>query len=284
MHSLLQFAAMSLKRKAGAEGDGDGLESHVECPICMACPILPPIRQCPNGHTLCDGCSEKVDACPTCRAQPVNIRNRAAESMLAGVKVRCPYAPHCTFKPLYGEVAKHQEECQHRPIKCPALNCCDLGAMAMDPPAIVQHLVDKHRATRATIRKQKADEVEAVMIFENPLGLGVANWDPVLITAFSEEFIIQFQASQTGDRSSYAVCLQHVTGSLTKFHYEVSVTGYSRTLLFRSPTRSLRDPPDVVFGSQNCLRVERHLAHFMSDKDKQELKLQFKFLIRRAAF
>ena len=46
------------------------LLSELTCPVCLNGPLLPPVRQCPHGHLLCDACA-KMPACakcPTCRA------------------------------------------------------------------------------------------------------------------------------------------------------------------------------------------------------------------------
>ena len=52
---------------------------QLECPVCIST-MIPPIRQCQNGHTICDTCSKSVDKCVICRidGRPT-IRNLALE-------------------------------------------------------------------------------------------------------------------------------------------------------------------------------------------------------------
>jgi hypothetical protein len=48
----------------------ESIAACLECPVCFENPMLPPIRQCENGHVLCDSCSSRCSECPQCRARP----------------------------------------------------------------------------------------------------------------------------------------------------------------------------------------------------------------------
>lgn len=52
----------------------------LECPVCFDC-MMPPVYQCREGHALCSSCLLKVKTCPTCRANPVDVRCRVLDRL-----------------------------------------------------------------------------------------------------------------------------------------------------------------------------------------------------------
>lgn len=72
------------------------LLEQLSCPVCLCSPLLPPARQCPNGHLLCDACSKQPACakCPTCRSAPTNIRCLALEKVAGAEGMSAP-CPHC---------------------------------------------------------------------------------------------------------------------------------------------------------------------------------------------
>ena len=63
------------KTQQQSDSDEELWRQEMECPVCF-CTQFSPVRQCPNGHTLCDDCSKHsaCKKCPTCRAAPTSIR------------------------------------------------------------------------------------------------------------------------------------------------------------------------------------------------------------------
>lgn len=63
----------------------------LECPICCDY-YTPPIRLCPNGHSICATCSNNSRCCPLCRAQlSHSSRNLVLESILEQISVPCKF-------------------------------------------------------------------------------------------------------------------------------------------------------------------------------------------------
>ena len=119
--------------------------SKLECPICYNI-MLPPIRQCSEGHTLCDTCCQKImnqnanrKVCPTCRATMANpvARARALEDWAAGanVKVKCDMAS-CALTFPYAKFDEHKQCCAGRTVVCPLKRCSWRG----EPGKLVDHL------------------------------------------------------------------------------------------------------------------------------------------------
>ena len=138
---------------SGASSSSAAVDSHaalrslLECTVCYSV-MMPPIRQCDDGHNFCDRCSNKLMTtphdsarkCPICRiklrnpvARARNLERWAAES---GIEVVCEFAPCC--EPYqYGQHAEHKIRCLGQTIGCP-LRCCSWRG---EPSALAKHLV-----------------------------------------------------------------------------------------------------------------------------------------------
>lgn len=131
------------KRQKTSEDSNTGLMAQLECPICFVKPMMPPIRQCSNGHVLCDSCSRtpQCASCPQCRSHPTNIRCLALEKSVEGLEFECEHAKlGCDAVVPYNELANHLSTCRFRPFKCMYCN----ETLEMDHLKIVQHFVGKH--------------------------------------------------------------------------------------------------------------------------------------------
>ena len=69
------------------ESSIDELMNTLECPICLDTADKPPIFQCPEGHLICESCSQHLDACPQCSHALMNSRNRTAEELASKLEV-----------------------------------------------------------------------------------------------------------------------------------------------------------------------------------------------------
>merc|ERR1719498_710169 len=110
--------------------------------------MFPPIRQCPNGHVLCDSCSKKPQCrvCPQCRAHPTSIRCLALEKAAESLVLCCPFAESgCEKRCPYLEVEKHIEKCDFKPFKCPARygGSCDVR-LPVESSAMFNHFTTAH--------------------------------------------------------------------------------------------------------------------------------------------
>jgi E3 ubiquitin-protein ligase SIAH1 len=95
------------------------LLSDLECPVCMEY-MVPPIKFCMNGHNICSKCREKVQHCPTCRAEFADIRNVALENIIRRQKYPCANRKGgCRELFSIEHIAKHQALCVYGKIKCP---------------------------------------------------------------------------------------------------------------------------------------------------------------------
>jgi hypothetical protein len=104
----------------------EALLSDLECPVCREY-MVPPINLCTNGHNICSKCRQKVQCCPTCRAEFSSIRNVALESIARRLKYPCANRQTgCLDLFSIEHIAEHQAVCAYGPIECP-LNKVNVG-------------------------------------------------------------------------------------------------------------------------------------------------------------
>ncbi|KAH0858461.1 hypothetical protein HID58_086722, partial [Brassica napus] len=81
----------------------------LDCPICTE-PLIAPIFQCDNGHTVCSICCPKLrNKCPFC-ALPIGVKRcRAMEKVFESISIPCSVLG-CTKNVCYGELSAHEKE------------------------------------------------------------------------------------------------------------------------------------------------------------------------------
>lgn len=283
----------------------DDLRSHLECPICMDGPILPPIHQCPKGHVLCQPCSVKVTRCPSCKSTPVNIRNLALESVFGEIEVSCPNAPQCDVTRKYSDIMDHAKSCDFRPVKCPW--CYEM--LLMKPADIFQHMQEQHHAKQVFSKCEGDNSAVAQWCVTNADGATHEVWETgnALIEAFGCYFLAHFEAvnprkigaddeSDSDDDPDtscetnwlhYSAYLRFLgpDSQAKQFIYEVSAKQSDpyRVFSFSSVPVCIRSD-DVKY--EDCLTLKRSVAHALSGKEYDDecgLKLDLTFIVRNRA-
>ena len=271
-----------LKRKAESLDD-ESDASMLECPICLEAPILPPIRQCGEGHVLCDSCSKQVSACPSCRGTPVNIRNRMAEQMAEKFVFCCRYAPRCAARVKYKELAEHVKNCEFALFACPFMGCDRCG---LDMESVIHHMRDSHAAVDIpTTSVAGSLAATAKFYFTNPEGLQKKAFRPSIITALGERFLI-FPAALSSDPNGYMIAVQFV-GPRSRsflFQYEVHVKSGRRAMSFSNYTRPVTSRCIEMFNTMDCFYVERGFAHFLSNAEGDQCGLNLTFDIKVSCY
>ena len=120
------------------------LMKELECPVCLEIPETTPIFQCSKGHIHCNVCRPRLNECPICRSSiPKYNRNLMAEKIHEKLLQSCrhPNCPvrkvnikehedqcsmalvecsHCQNNVTIRELARHENNCEHRPSKRPS--------------------------------------------------------------------------------------------------------------------------------------------------------------------
>lgn len=277
-----------LKRKVLEEEDG---ERHLECPVCMDWPMVPPIRQCANGHTLCDACARSISQCPSCRTTPVNIRNLGMERLAAQFMVPCRHAPRCEQTVAYGQLLEHLALCDWRPTCCPAFNnpCAEEVRLPMHSQDLLSHLRQQHGLDAPVEMEVKGCEAKANWRVTNENGWRHHRWDGPLLHAFDSYFAGRFLAGVCDSSRCYSAWLQCLLpeGLCRRFRYVASVAACDRVYSFSGPVLSVAKPADEIAKAADCLRLPRWLAHRLSVNPEGstvlDLTIQITILCQSAA-
>ncbi|XP_034251040.1 E3 ubiquitin-protein ligase SIAH2-like [Thrips palmi] len=145
-------------KRAKLEHDGHGVEERVEAPQGVAlsaseglvalaqleCPVCvdtmeSPVRQCVNGHCVCNACRTRVSSCPLCRG-PLSFSTHAALDLLARtLRLRCVHE-QCTASIKVPDRETHLLECQFNVGPCPLQPCPWTGPFQRVPG----HCLEQH--------------------------------------------------------------------------------------------------------------------------------------------
>ncbi|CAB3368017.1 Hypothetical predicted protein [Cloeon dipterum] len=122
--------------------DPNNLLELLECPVCMNY-ILPPIKQCQNGHLFCQPCGNKMKQCPICRIIITNNRNRAMETVARSIDFPCKFRHFgCKKKVKYDEKLQHDKSCAFNPCYPCVVAKCNWRGPCHDVP---HHFESQHK-------------------------------------------------------------------------------------------------------------------------------------------
>ena len=103
----------------------------LECPICFHFPRNGQLYRCSNGHVVCNDCFSSFQErqgrvlCPTCRDGNLThdaLVKQIADTLFTGLSLRCKhYTCGCDRKYPWQFLPRHEQECQFRKSRCPAL-------------------------------------------------------------------------------------------------------------------------------------------------------------------
>jgi hypothetical protein len=111
-----------------------------ECPICMTLATSGPIKQCKNGHHICDTCASRLDKCPSCK-EKIDIRNLQLENLRDATPFPCQNVDNgCKVELKLKYLKNHQDQCQHGLLPCVLDGCKE----KMPLKDLIFHLNIKH--------------------------------------------------------------------------------------------------------------------------------------------
>lgn len=274
------ISSQESKRQKGDDTSNE-LLSLLECPVCMLSPMLPPIRQCPNGHVLCDSCSATPAcyACPQCRQHPMTIRNLVLEQLAKGLDVKCNNAAlGCEAIVKYSDIRKHMAECEFQPFRCPW--CPSFGPacqsmLRMDVDEIVQHFIDTH--TWSGRWKEISDRADdgwmATRLFPSCLRRKRKSF--CFVVADGVRFIFQVFAKD-GMIFHVVQCLETKANSSTH-RFELSFEGGGMSAKWTSHGRSVSENTETMIAEGECFIIPEALARKFAGKG-QKYMVTIRFL------
>jgi len=234
---------------------GEILLSDLECPVCMEY-MVPPIKLCMNGHNICSKCIERVQCCPTCRAEFSKIRNVALENIATRQKYPCANRQSgCLELFSIEHIAKHHSGCVYGKIKCPLhlLNECSWNGLKND-------------------LKEHAKAAHTGFLLKGSTFLSSYLSTAVSIVPYHDELFTYHKKKKDG-RYYCAVQLIGTSSEASKYKCEFTLRAangieqISNTFLVRGYSEDW----ETIFNSGKCLRLDEDTAeHFV---EGNQLKL-----------
>ena len=115
-------------------------EEELRCPVCLGT-VVNAVVCTTCDHHFCEGHSNQLKKCPTCRSEPLRIvPNPTLRKLADRVRVKCHF---CVDEKPRGELALHEANCQRRPRQCGAAGC---EFSTCDVKAGLTHLATAHEA------------------------------------------------------------------------------------------------------------------------------------------
>ncbi|XP_050670826.1 probable E3 ubiquitin-protein ligase sinah [Leptidea sinapis] len=248
-----------------------------ECPVCLNAMTVP-IYQCTTGHSLCNGCTQKLSPpnCPICRQLITHMRNWALEEMIEKVAT-CPNkAEGCTYVVANENIENHLKECMFRDIYCPLrkLNTCSWkGKFHIKSKFnIVEHCKQKHPEN---IKENANSEFNLNHVSIN------AHLKQIFVMSMNKRvFIVSFDINPVNKMAFWAVQLIGTKKQAVDCTYEIQLTSMQtekRMVTFKDHCFNDTMDDSEIYGLAKCPVMPLDmLSHFMKDNKlcfRCELKL-----------
>jgi hypothetical protein len=204
--------------------------------------MVPPIKLCTNGHNICSKCRERVQRCPTCKAEFSEIRCLVLENIARSQKYPCANRRSgCLELFSIEHIAKHHAVCVYGEIKCPfKLNWnCSWNGLKSD-------------------LKEHAKAAHPGCFFEEPTLRSSLFWDRILtvLSCFGELFV-HYKRIVDG-RLYYAVQLIGTSSEAFKYKCEFTLRAangieqISKTFFVSGYSEDF----ETIFNSGKCLCLD----------------------------
>jgi E3 ubiquitin-protein ligase SIAH1 len=243
---------------------------ELECPVCMNY-MAPPIWMCESGHSICESCRPKLNACPTCRQPFLSVRNKALENLSQLAKFPCPYKSYgCELVFAQEEVTEHQILCPFRSYDCPlskaeGIMCLWSGIL----PDMKEHIKAHHRN-----RLTELDFLKEVVIRKYRRDTKYSR----VIIACGEIFHQQFEVIG----NVFYFVIQHVgpENCESKFQYNFTMASreHAESVSLSFVARSYRVEIERIHQSGQCVKLFFGTVKNFLDENNN---FKFEFYIRR---
>lgn len=107
----------------------DELLVELECPVCSSY-MVPPIRQCSTGHSVCQHCRQKLPKCPLCQSKFTDAKNLSLEALARKMHYPCiNKTSGCMARLILDEIDRHERICKYKGFKCAMERCPWVGRL-----------------------------------------------------------------------------------------------------------------------------------------------------------
>lgn len=228
-----------------------------DCPVCFE-NILPPIMQCPAGHTICSVCLGRIQFCPTCRGPVTNpIRNLQMEKIAESLSFPCTHQSRgCTALLRYVDKVIHEAVCDFQPYPCPCpRNTCTWQGSWNE---IITHVSEHHKTIPLS---QGQETVFVISDYDSPW---CHKW-VMFLSAFQRDFLLTVEKDVKHNETQYnsLVQLMGPHSEAANFLYRLELNGNFRRLAWEGRTTSTAVDMRITVSREDCLTFSAVTAlHF----------------------
>ncbi|CAH1114295.1 unnamed protein product [Psylliodes chrysocephalus] len=242
----------------------DDLLEDLECPICCEY-LIPPIRMCNTGHSICNQCREKISICPMCSSTFSTGRNVTLESVANKIKYPCEYRRYgCTEKMDLSERIPHQKKCSYKIIKCPKENCKFVGVLN----DLINHCWENHEILNVDTRS----DISYFFLTHDSLS------NSYLLRQYDSNKFIYFwlRAKIVCFQVYLSIQMLAEPKEASKYNYQIQFTDGIRTILYSDTCQSIFvDDEDLFKISESCsLSMKSYLFYSKSESFRKTITIE----------
>jgi E3 ubiquitin-protein ligase SIAH1 len=220
----------------------------LKCPVCNDY-MLPPIYLCVNGHNICKICKPKLQHCPNCGPQVLNLlviatRCLPLEKLAAQVEFPCTYQKFgCPETSHADRIMQHQAVCPYGTYSCP-LKC----KMRLTRELLLQHVREKH--------KKEFHESSERLDYIRIQNYDVTKVYTQVIVAHDEVFVRTIRVIN----GTWHFLVQYIGPEkcAQKFRYKVSFDSKNEDILFIKIghcCRSINENANEIYRTCKCIML-----------------------------
>jgi hypothetical protein len=233
-----------------------------ECPVCTEY-MLPPISMCVNGHSTCSTCKGKLLTCLLCRCPFSRTRCLLAENLVRKMRFPCRHSKRGCRKTFYPQGARtHEEECSHRPIKCPFSSIASVKCPWEDNVSKVKNHIRKIHYVPTDNTREKTTLSGVINCYDpNSCNFHKA------IFVLGETFFMTTRIKQ----NNVYLCLCHAgLQNISSYKYAVAIRKRDGRGIFsvcNNTTNSFQDDVKKIFEVKDCTVFTQKQWEKCTDKE-----------------
>lgn len=204
--------------------------------------MLPPIYQCPTGHSICKNCKPKINStCPTCKQPFGNTQNFSLEKMTQYITYPCKHHKlGCVFASKAMNIEAHEANCEFGPFVCPLnteKNCPWSGASS----DVISHVETAHEETILINEK--------IEVPYNPN----EQYENTYLIIYSRK-VFKYTYSFVNGFCQWSMKIMGSLQDSQQFKFEINIydmTGEKKRFFISGPVV----PYTTIIDDKNCIRI-----------------------------
>ncbi|XP_026279356.2 uncharacterized protein LOC113207164 [Frankliniella occidentalis] len=187
--------AVAVTDDAEAAEDDALAVSMLECPVCVDT-MQPPVRQCINGHCVCNSCRGRVTSCPLCRGPLSFSTHDALDHLAQTLTLPCVHRSlGCARRVKVTERESHLLECAFNCGPCPLQPCAWRGPFQ----AARAHCLETHPSRARVVALDSKVSFSLEVLDGDPVKSSL-RFEDVGLFVGAETFVVEVHADELPGR------------------------------------------------------------------------------------